>query len=76
MAIRKPDFIKKDQIVGRKIMGSRPYRWGPGIPSEAIKFEELPLERVAIELPKETGYLVSEVGFYLLSETGNNLIEE
>jgi hypothetical protein len=51
MAIRKPAFITK-QIRGGRPTATRPYKWGPGIPSLAIQFEEIPGE----SLPKqETG---------------------
>lgn len=43
MAIRKPAFITK-QTRGGKPAQTRPYKWAPGIPSLAIRFEEIPGE--------------------------------
>jgi hypothetical protein len=41
MAIRKPAFITK-QIRGGRPVATRPYKWGPGVPSLAIQFDEIP----------------------------------
>ena len=43
MAIRKPAFITK-QIRGGRQVQTRPFKWGPGVPSLAIQFEEIPGE--------------------------------
>lgn len=43
MSIRKPGFITKNTRGGRTTT-TRPYKWGPGIPSLAIKFNEIPVE--------------------------------
>lgn len=48
MAIRKPAFITKQTRGGRPTT-TRPYKWGPGIPSLAIEFQEIPGE----SLPKQ-----------------------
>ena len=48
MAIRKPTFITK-QIRGGRPVVTRPYKWGPGVPSLAIQFDEIPGE----SLPKQ-----------------------
>ena len=56
MAIRKPDFITK-QIRGGKPVATRAYKWAPGIPSLAIRFEEIPGE----SLPKTEEPLTEDV---------------
>lgn len=43
MARGKPSFITK-QIRGGRPVKSRPYKWGPGVPSLAIEFKEIPGE--------------------------------
>lgn len=58
MAIRKPAFITK-QIRGGRPVVTRPYKWGPGVPSLAIQFDEIPGE----SLPKQaTGILEDVLG--------------
>lgn len=58
MAIRKPAFITK-QIRGGRPVTTRPYKWGPGVPSLAIQFDEIPGESA----PKtETGILEPVLG--------------
>ena len=56
MAIRKPAFITK-QIRGGRPIATRPYKWGPGVPSLAIEFEEIPGE----SLPKQEQGIVEPV---------------
>lgn len=56
MAIKKPDFITKQLRRGR-VVASRPYKWGPGVPSLAIQFDEIPGESA----PKQEGEITDLV---------------
>jgi hypothetical protein len=56
MAIKKPDFITKQLRRGR-VVASRPYKWGPGVPSLAIQFDEIPGESA----PKQEGEILENV---------------
>lgn len=73
MAIRKPDFITKPQKRGI-VTRSRPYKWGPGVPSLAIQFDEIPGESAkSVPGPEETFYLLTETSLPLLTENLSNL---
>lgn len=70
MAIKKPAFITK-QLRGGRPQVTRPYKWGPGVPSLAIEFEELPKQESPFA---QFGYiymLAAETGEVLLSADGN-----
>lgn len=73
MAIKKPDFITKKQNRGITAR-SRPYKWGPGVPSLAIQFDEIPGETKSVPQPGDTFYLLTESSIPMLSEAGSNLI--
>jgi hypothetical protein len=72
MAIRKPAFITK-QIRGGRPTTTRPYKWGPGVPSQAIEFQELPKQEDPFA---QFQYLLTtEDGQILMSADGNYYLE-
>lgn len=72
MAIRKPAFITK-QIRGGRPQVTRPYKWGPGVPSLAIQFDEIPKQEDPFA---QFQYLLAaETGQILMSADGNYYLE-
>lgn len=72
MARNKPAFITK-QIRGGRPVATRPYKWGPGVPSLAIQFEEIPKQEDPFA---QFQYLLTaESGQILASADGNYYLE-